>query len=339
MWFIPIKLFSLTHPCAKIKKTVGDDSMNSEKGLIFNIQKYSIHDGPGIRTLVFFKGCPLACKWCSNPEGIVGYEELSYKKSKCITIDQCGFCLKSCPINAIQRDESGIAKIDRHSCSNCMHCVTVCPSKAIEQIGHWMTVEEIIAEVTSDSAFYSRSGGGMTLSGGEPLLQADFVVKLLQAAHEEGLKTAIETTGCVPWDQAKLVFSELDFIHMDIKSLDSDKHKAYTGRDNTLILENFTKLCQTFPNKPIIARTPVIPGFNDTLEDLQAIADFINKVGKHHLHLQYELLPFHNFGSSKYEFQDKPYAFADYKNMNKGFVQTLREKIQKNSSIPLVKVR
>ena len=311
--------------------------MTKDKGLIFNIQKYSVHDGPGIRTIVFFKGCPLACRWCSNPEGISPLPEISYKKSKCIELEKCGYCLTACPHQAITSDAEGLANIDHSLCRDCTACADVCPARAIERMGKWMTVDEILKEVSADELFYSRSGGGLTLSGGEPLLQAAFATALLKQAHADGLETAIETTGCVPWEQALPVFEQLDFIHMDIKSVDPVKHRAYTTHDNALILENFSKLCATFPDKPIVARTPVIPGFNDTLEDLQAICDFLSEAGKPAHNLSYELLPFHNFGSTKYEFQGKPYFFDGYANMDKDFVRTLRTQLR--SDVPILEVR
>ncbi len=311
--------------------------MNKNKGLVFNIQKYSVHDGPGIRSIVFFKGCPLACKWCSNPEGMAVQPEISYKKNKCIGMSKCAYCAKTCTQDAIIADKEDKAFINRKKCNSCLECAEACPAKAMEQMGRWMTVEEILAEVSADETFYKRSDGGITLSGGEPLLQADFVTRLLKQAHADGLETAIETTGCVPWEKARMVFQELDYIHMDIKTVDPVKHKQFTGQDNQLILENFAKLCAEFPEKPIVARTPVIPGFNDTLEELQAITDFINQVGQHAQNLKYELLPFHNFGSSKYEFQGKPYTFAGYKNMDKSFLENLRKQLK--SEIPILEIR
>lgn len=311
--------------------------MNTDKGFIFNIQKFSVHDGPGIRTIVFFKGCPLSCKWCSNPEGISINSELSYKKSKCIGVRECAYCIKICPEHAIEADENHLAVIDRIKCTQCMKCVEICPALAIETIGQWMSVEEIINEVIGDVSFYKRSGGGITLSGGEPLLQAPFVVKLLDAAHAEGLETAIETTAYVSWEQAEPVFERLDFVYMDIKTVDANKHFAFTNHDNALILENFRKLCSQFPNKPIIARTPVIPGFNDNVDALQANVDFINEAGKNCSNLSIEFLPFHNFGSAKYENQGKSYAFSGYGNMDKKFVKKLREKMV--SKIPILEVR
>lgn len=308
--------------------------MTNEKGLIFNIQKYCVHDGPGIRSIVFFKGCPLACQWCSNPEGISSQPEISYKKSKCMGMDKCAYCAPVCPQQAIGPDDQGLAQIDRAKCSACLACAEACPAKDMEQMGRWLSVDEVLQEVRADEIFYNRSGGGMTLSGGEPLLQADFALRLLRQAHDEGLDTAIETTGCVPWEKAEAVFGELDFIHMDIKSLNTSKHKAFTGRGNELILDNFTKLCAHFPRKPLLVRTPIIPGFNDTVEDIQAIADFVNRAAKNMQDVRYELLPFHNFGSSKYDFQGKPYRYANYKNMDKATAEALKAQIR--SDIPLL---
>ncbi len=305
-----------------------------EHGLVFNIQKFCVHDGPGIRSIVFFKGCPLSCKWCSNPEGISAYPELAYKKSKCITMEKCGLCVRACPRNAIAADTEGRATIRREVCDACMACVDACPAKAIERMGRLMTVEEILEEITSDAAFFARSGGGMTLSGGEPLLQAEFVTSLLLQARAEGLESAIETTGCVPWEQAEPVFRELDFIYFDLKMLDPVKHRTFTGRSNERILENFKRLCVQFGDKPIVARTPVIPGVNDTVDDIQRIADFIGEAGKHAANLRYELLPFHNFGSSKYEFQNKAYLFENESNMDNAFISVLKQQI--NASVPLI---
>lgn len=310
--------------------------MEKHKGLIFNIQKYCVHDGPGIRSVIFFKGCPLACKWCSNPEGISHKQELSYKEKECIGEKECGYCSNVCEENAIFFLQ-GKAQIDLKKCVGCMKCADACPAQAIEQMGYWYTVEEVLSKILSDQAFYARSGGGITLSGGEPLLQPKFIIDLLKEAKIEGLSTAIETTGCVPWEIIKEVFPLLDTIHMDIKIIDSEKHKKFTGKDNKKILENFEKICLNFPEKEIVVRTPVIPGVNDSVDEIQKIADYINGVVKNNRNVSYELLPFHNFGSSKYLFQGKKYEFAEYKNMDKNYVKQLREKI--NSKIPIKEVK
>lgn len=302
-------------------------------GLIFNIQKFCLHDGPGIRTLVFFKGCPLRCRWCSNPEGMAIHPELAVKSDKCISLEKCGLCASVCPQHAVFKNGDGRVLIQRELCSSCMACVDVCPAKALERMGSPMTVEEVIRKVRADEAFYSRSGGGLTLSGGEPLLQPEFALALLQRAEEEGFETAIETTGCAAWEKARPVFSALDFIFYDIKIFSSDLHEECTGVPNKLILENFARLCEEFPDKPVTVRTPVIPGVNDNVEHLQRIADFVEKHARSEK-VRYELLPFHNFGSSKYEFMGKSYALKDLHSMSTGHVEELKKQLK--TSVPLI---
>ena len=298
----------------------------SETGLIFNIQKFCVHDGPGIRSIVFFKGCPLRCQWCANPEGMHTYPEIALKARKCIGMDKCGRCFTVCPQGAIIHADN-IVKINRELCTNCGQCAEACPAKAIEVLGKYMTVEAIIQEVLKDDAFYARSEGGITFSGGEPLLQAEFLTNLIKAARVEGLTTAIETTGCVPWEKAMMVFNELDFIHYDIKHMNDEKHRRYTGVSNLLCLENFKQLCQQYPDKKILVRTPVIPGVNDTVDEIQAIADFINKTAAGMADIAYELLPYHNFGSSKYEFLGRSYALNGVQNMGKTSIEMLKQEI------------
>ena len=299
---------------------------SNEEALIFNIQKFCVHDGPGIRTIVFFKGCPLVCKWCANPEGIEMYPQIALKVNKCIGISKCGFCITNCPEKAISTEQDK-PYIDRSKCINCSKCQETCYAKALELLGRSMSVEEIIKKVEEDNAFYMRSGGGITLSGGEPLMQAKFAVKLLTAAKKEGLETAIETSGFAPWEKAKPVFEKLDYIQYDLKSMDTKKHKEYTGVPNQLILDNFRKLCAAFPEKQIMARTPVIPGFNDTVKEIQAIADFISEAAQGHPNIRYELLPFHAFGSAKYEYLGGKYPFYGQKNMDKAFVNAIKDNL------------
>lgn len=302
-------------------------------GLIFNIQKFCLHDGPGIRTLVFFKGCPLHCRWCSNPEGMNSHPELAVKSDKCISLKSCGLCASACPQKAVGQNEDGRVLIQRELCSSCMACVDICPAKALERMGKLMSVDEVIKKVKADEAFYSRSGGGLTLSGGEPLLQPEFAVALLERAKEEGLETAIETTGCSEWEKARPVFERLDFIFYDIKLFSSELHEKNTGVPNRLILENFTRLCEEFPDKSITVRTPVIPGVNDDVQQLQTIADFIEKNARSEK-VRYELLPFHNFGSSKYEFMGKSYPLKDLHSMSTEHVEGLKKQLK--TSVPLI---
>ncbi len=302
-------------------------------GLIFNIQKFCLHDGPGIRTLVFFKGCPLRCRWCSNPEGMTSRPELAVKSDKCISLKSCGLCASVCPQKAVGQNEDGRVLIQRELCSSCMACVEICPAKALERMGKLMSVDEVIKKVKADEAFYSRSGGGLTLSGGEPLLQPEFAVALLERAKEEGLETAIETTGCSEWEKARPVFERLDFIFYDIKLFSSELHEKNTGVPNRLILENFAHLCEEFPDKPVTVRTPVIPGVNDDVQQLQTIADFIEKNARSKK-VRYELLPFHNFGSAKYEFMGKSYPLKDLHSMSTEHVEGLKKQLK--TAVPLV---
>lgn len=280
--------------------------VKKDAGLVFNIQQFSVHDGPGIRTIVFLKGCPLRCQWCANPESQHHFPELAYNHNKCIGAHECQICKQFCTAGAIKEGENDKVKIDRSQCTNCGECAEICPSKALEVFGKYMSVEEVLKIVEEDSIFYARSGGGLTLSGGEPLLQAEFVYKLLKEAKERGMDTAIETCGYVDWKKAEPVFKYLNTVFFDIKCVDGNKHKQFTGLSNEIILSNFIKLCQLYPKTPIIVRTPVVPGFNDTEEDIFAIANFIKGIP----HVTYELLPYHRFGESKYTYLGKQYLLT-----------------------------
>jgi len=201
---------------------------NEIKGLIFNIQRFSIHDGPGIRTTVFLKGCPLTCKWCSNPESQKSYPEILTVDRKCI---RCGRCAESCSQEAITLDESG-RRLDWQKCNLCMECAANCPSGAIEAVGRYLTVDEVVAEVEKDRLFYQNSGGGVTVSGGEPLLQWEFALNLLKECKVRNLHTALDTSGCAPWDVMERVIEHVDLVLYDIKDMHSAKHKAITGVAN-----------------------------------------------------------------------------------------------------------
>jgi pyruvate formate lyase activating enzyme len=230
-------------------------------GTVLNIQHFCTHDGPGIRTTVFLKGCSLRCKWCSNPESIHPKPELAYDLKKCIGEKECGLCLKECPESALSALPSdGKIRVNWDLCTNCGKCVPVCPPKALYLFGRPMTVDEVLAEVEQDSTFYRESGGGITVSGGECLLQADFTAALLQEAHQRGITTAIETAGNVPWDFMAKVLPHVDTVLHDHKLTDPERHQKWAGVDNSRILANFKKAYETFPEKTFIARTPLIPG-------------------------------------------------------------------------------
>jgi len=302
--------------------TFTPDHDDRVKGLVFNIQKFSLHDGAGIRTLVFFKGCPLTCEWCSNPEGQSALPELTYNPDKCIGVAECDRCQKKCRQNAISFGDDGKIIINRKLCDNCGDCADVCPSQALEMLGTYLTVEEVIAAVEEDSSFYVRSGGGLTLSGGEPLSQAEFAAALLKTAKSRGLNTAMETSGICSWDAIEAAGPYVDQMFYDIKSMDPEKHGKVTGIPNNVILENFQQLCRTFPEMAITVRTPVIPGVNDSVADIEAISRFIKSTGKA---LQYELLPYHRFGESKYHKLGKTFQMKGVDPPSKAHIKRIEE--------------
>ena len=307
-----------------------NDNDHDGRGLVFNIQKFSVHDGAGIRTLIFLKGCPLACDWCSNPEGQSYSQELAYNADKCIGVSECDFCRRVCEPNAIRVRDDGKVDIDRTACTECGNCVEACPSRALELFGTYMSVDEVIKVVEEDSSFYARSGGGLTLSGGEPVSQAQFVVELLKAAAGRGIDTALETSGLCNWNDLEEICRHVNQVFYDIKSMDAEKHKRATGVDNRPILENFRRLRETFPDLPVIVRTPVVPGFNDSPDDIKAIADFLDRVAPS---AEYELLAYHRFGEPKYHQLGKQYPLPDLEPPAKEDMEKLRAAIQSDDKI------
>ena len=273
-----------------------------KKGLVFNIQKYSVHDGPGIRTIVFLKGCPLSCRWCSNPESQRLEPELAFNPGRCLTFSKCTRCLQACLRGAIIREADDSLRIERALCEGCpKNCAQACPAQGLIVYGEERSVDDVLKVVEQDAAFYTRSSGGMTLSGGEPLLQADFALALLRESRRRRIKTAVETCGMVPWRTLEAAAEHLNYVLYDIKHMDSAVHEEQTGRPNGAILENFRKLAELCPDKPILARTPVIPGFNDSEEAISAIAEFLLP----YPNVRYEMLPYHRLGTQKYLFLDR----------------------------------
>lgn len=268
--------------------------MGTQEGIVFNIQHFSIQDGNGIRTTVFLKGCPLSCLWCANPESQCARPELTYSKKSCIN---CKSCFHQDIDHIVSCDADGQVQINLRQAKNINHYGELCPAQALNVMGERKTVKEVIDTVEQDAVFYKHSFGGMTLSGGEPLMQADFSAALLEEAKKRHIHTAIETTGYSSYSNVQKVFSRLDSIIYDIKMMDEKKHKKYTGVSNGLILENFQKMREEFPKTPVLVRTPVIPGINDSEADIRAICDFIQPFPN----VSYELLKFHRLGEPKYE--------------------------------------
>ncbi|MBQ7617292.1 MAG: glycyl-radical enzyme activating protein [Desulfovibrio sp.] len=275
------------------------------EGLIFNLQKFSVHDGGGIRTLVFLKGCPLRCAWCSNPESQSGLQEHAFNPSRCLTAAVCGRCLKACTHGALELVNEMIM-FNQTKCVQCFACAKACPSEAQKVYGDVVKVADVLDKVERDGVFYARSGGGMTLSGGEALFQHEFALALLRAAKRRHIDTAIETCGYYPYEYLAEACHNLNTVIFDIKCLDSEKHRKFTGVSNERILENCQKMIHDFPDLPILLRTPVIPGFNDTEEDIRAIRKFIPR----RANVQYELLPYHRLGQPKYGYLARRYALA-----------------------------
>jgi pyruvate formate lyase activating enzyme len=258
------------------------------KGCIFDIQRFSIHDGPGIRTTVFFKGCPLHCKWCSNPESINPKPELLFNSELCIG---CGKCGEVCPTGAIST-----TGFDRSLCTGCGNCTKTCYAEARYIKGAYMTPQEVIDEVLKDASFYARTDGGVTFSGGEPLLQIDFLEEALMICNENQIGTAIETCGYVPWENLKRIVQLVDVFLFDIKSTDCQKHLEYTGVSCERIMENCERLAKIA--KHLIIRVPVVPKFNFDLESLTQIVRFAEKIGVGEV----DFLPYHGFAANKYSF-------------------------------------
>lgn len=286
----------------------GGANVGELRGTISNIQRFCVHDGPGIRTVIFMKGCPLRCTWCSNPETQSFSAELAQSAAKCI---RCGRCETVCPTGAITMRE-GLPFIDRKKCSSCFLCVKTCYAQALHVFGEELTVNELYKRINSGSDW--RSNNGITVSGGEPLMQAPFVAALLQKHRRIGMHTAIETSGYAPWDNLKQVAAQCDLVFMDIKHFDEEKHRQATGLSNKIILENAARLTEEFPKLDIIFRTPVIPGVNNSREDVMAIASFIKTLRPVS---DYELLPYHGFGAPKYEQTGREYAMAGEPSMKK----------------------
>lgn len=261
--------------------------------MAFDIQHFAVHDGPGIRTLVFLKGCPLSCPWCCNPESQAFHAELRHSAFRCRA---CGACAQVCPAKAILMDDGGPA-FDRAPCPACngWPCLEACPQGALSRVGQTMTVSQVMARITADRAFYENSGGGATFSGGEPLAKPDFLEALLAACGAEGISTAVETCGYAPAEVVERIEPLVDLFLFDLKILDPERHEETTGRTNGLILQNLQWLAKRCPDK-VTVRVPVVPLYTDFPGNLEAIAAWVSGLGLPRL----ELEPFHTLGLDKH---------------------------------------
>jgi pyruvate formate lyase activating enzyme len=291
--------------------------VTTHRATITNIQGYSIHDGPGIRTVVFIKGCPLRCLWCANPENLTASVQIGFIKNLCKT---CGRCGKTCRYDAIIPGEG--YRINKDKCVSCGDCVDACYYDALVRYGELKTAEETFLQVRKDKMFYDSSGGGVTVSGGEPLLNPDFVYELFSLCKNEAINTCIETCGYVPQKAFETVLPVTDYFLYDIKLIDPVRHKKYTGCDNELILENARYLVKS--GADVLFRQPLIPGINDTDDNIQRTSEFMLSLGEGGNRLQ--LMPYHRAGTSKYNALNQPYLLEDIKPMSAEQIETVQNK-------------
>jgi pyruvate formate lyase activating enzyme len=274
-----------------------------QSAIITNIQGFSIHDGPGIRTVVFFKGCPLSCEWCANPECLSGKPQTGYIETLCA---RCGKCLEACVHNAIQHAE-GAHRIDYSRCRSCGHCRDQCCYGAIVLYGESMSVDEVWDAVGRDRMFYDHSGGGVTVSGGEPLLHPSFVRELFELCRREGIDTCVETCGHVDPEALLEVIPVTDHFLFDLKLMDPEAHRKHTGQSNFRILQNAALL--TGRGADVLFRQPLIPGISDSIDNIDATARFLAGLGPNATRLQ--IMPFHRMGQSKYRALNLLYTMED----------------------------
>lgn len=289
------------------------------KGKIINIQKYSLHDGPGIRTTIFFKGCPLKCWWCHNPESISLNDEIMFREEKCTG---CGRCIKRCKEAAIKLKDKTII-IDLKKCTHCGRCADFCINEAIEHVGKEIHLNELMVEIKKDMPFYEESGGGVTFSGGEPLMQGDFLNEALKRCKDLRINTTLDTCGYYDWEKIEKIHNNVDLFLYDLKLFDDEKHIKYTGVSNKLILENLKKLSDL--GKNIYVRMPIIKGINDDSEHVDACVKFLSKL---HI-LQVNLLPYHKLGMNKYDKLSKEYKLTGGETPSDNKMKYLAEKFIK----------
>jgi pyruvate formate lyase activating enzyme len=272
------------------------------RGTVFDIKGFSIHDGPGIRTTVFFKGCPLSCHWCHNPEGQATQPELMVHESRCI---RCGACVAACAQGALSEAHGRIVR-NAAMCTLCGACVEACYAEARELVGREVTVDQLMAEIERDRAFFDESGGGVTLSGGEPLAQPGFLVALLEACTAREIHTALDTCGFAPWETLERVRPFVNLFLYDLKLIDEGRHHEFTGVSNVRILSNLRALSERGHN--IVIRVPVIPGINDDEDNVHQIGAFAAGLPRPH---QLDLLPYHRTATDKYRRLNKAYDLVD----------------------------
>ena len=294
---------------ANDKTSITHGSSGAKRGIIWKIDRFAQHDGPGIRTALYFKGCTLKCLWCSNPEGQTTELSLVLTKTKC---NGCGRCVKACASQAIellQSTDRVMIQVDRSKCTLCGSCVSVCPPDALQIWGRSYSVSEVLAILEKDRMVHKRSGGGLTCTGGEPMYQAEFLQELLEECRNRSIHTAIETSAYVDEDVFQAVLQLVDWLFIDLKNLDNNRHQMLTGKSNALILSN-TRLASSIlqsRNKTLVIRVVVVPGMNDG-QNISDLSDFLCSLP---MVTMVELLPYHCLGVHKYELLGRTYSLPE----------------------------
>jgi pyruvate formate lyase activating enzyme len=291
-------------------------------GKIFNIQEYSVNDGEGIRTTIFLKGCPLKCMWCSNPEGQRKETELFFNISLC---EKCGDCKINCDKNAVIKNGEVFPKFERELCNECttFKCVEGCTKSALRAAGEIIDAKDLYKKIIPNNVFFVKSGGGITLSGGEPLNQPEFVYEFLKLCKETTINTGVETCGLFQWEKTKDFIRDFNFIYFDIKCIDNEKHKLYTGSDNSEIIRNLYRLSEIDSEK-ITVSIPVVPGFNSDDKTMDDIAELCIRLQIKKI----RLLPYHNLGQSKYEMLGKKYLMESIKEIEEYRIERIKNKFE-----------
>ena len=306
--------------------------MEKMQGTIFNIQKFSIHDGPGIRTTVFFKGCPLRCWWCHNPESLSNKVQVMINSSKCTL---CGKCVEVCPNSAFKiKNEKELIYL-KNKCNFEGQCAYYCPTDAIEIVGEVKSLEEVMKEIEKDKVFYETTEGGVTFSGGEPFNQTEFLLELIKESKNKDISVAVDTSGMTFWENIQKTTDYVDYYLYDLKMMDREKHKKYTGLDNGLILDNLKKLDQELEGKKgkIFLRLILLEGINDSDQDIDLILDFIKDLKNIQ---QVNLLPYHKMGREKYQRLNLEYKMSDEEKPDDNKLKDIKAKFERNKYLTVI---
>ena len=299
--------------------TIWSGGMPIKKGVVFDIKRFAVDDGPGIRTTVFLKGCPLRCWWCHNPEGQLQTPELMFRKTRCTICDEC---IGNCGRNALSFARRQLV-VNKERCDLCGFCAEKCPTDALTFVGKELTVKKVIQEVEKDSLFYDESKGGVTFSGGEPFMQIDFLESLLTECKARGVRTAVDTSGYAPWDAVERIAEKVDLFLYDIKAIDDAAHRKYAGVSNKRILDNFRRLAER--GSDLYARFVVVPGINDDKANVLETAEFVKSCGVK----QANLLPYHRAGIEKYRGLGRRYRLGTLKSPSDQKLKAIKRQFER----------